>query len=287
MNDTNTPVIARTAMLAALNISQWAGRKFDRGASSELTMSKGAQADAARVNKLLMSKEALAPIQTVANEVRAEFYRRTMPWGDNGERILPALSYQEFAQYVSDKQREFESAVAGFIGDYKRFVEESRFRLQSLFDLNDYPQPGQIADKFRLHLSVRPIPTEDDFRVSLSQDVEDNIRQQVRADIDRLTGEAVQHLWQQVGDMLVTIRDRLSDPDARFKSAMINNFLQLVGDLDKLNVANDPKLDDLRNDVERELLCLRDPEALRKDPATRKQAVADTQKVIDKFGGLW
>lgn len=289
MNETtnNTPIIARTAMLASLNISRWTGRKFDKQTTSELTSSKGAAADAARVNLVLLKSDMLDAIQTLDNSVRAEYYRVTLPWGDNGDRVMPALKYQEFADFFTDKKTERDGLVDQFVHNYKTEVERSRYRLNSLFDIDNYPDPWDIAEKFDMRFSVRPVPTEDDFRVTLAGPAEAAIKKQVRDDLERLTTQAVGHLWAQVGEMLTTIRDRLNDPGARFKSAMVDNFLQLVNELDKLNVANDPNLDKLRNEVEKNLLALRDPDALRKDEATRAQTVRDCDKVIRQFEGLW
>lgn len=290
-HDTNidtTPIIARTAMLAALNISQWSARKFDKELTTELNVSKGARDDAARVNKLLVDSEVIKPVQKLANEVRGEFYHRTLPWGADGERIMPANIYTDWMQYFSAKQSEFNAAADHLAHtEYPAALERAKDRLGTMFNIDDYPDPADIRDKFDMGFGVRPVPTANDFRVNLSGEVGAAIRQQVRDDIERLTGQTVQHLWSQVGTMLTSIRDRLADPDARFKAALVENFTELVHDLDKLNVANDPDLDKLRNSAEKQLLALRDPEALRKDKATRQAAVAECDDLIDQFSGMW
>lgn len=282
-----THVIAQTAMLASLHISQWSARRYDKGASSELNMSKHAR-DVARVNKLLVSKSSLAQVQQIASLIRTEFYRRTLPWGDNGDRILPAMDYQAWTDWYEAKRSEWESAVDHFVEvDYKNEVRDAAYRMGDLFNINDYPRPGEVRDKFSIAFHVKPVPTEDDFRVSLTDETREVLRKQVRADIERATGQAVAHLWEQIGDMLESIRDRLSDPDARFKRGLLDNFVRMVDDLDKLNIANDPELTRLRQAAESAVLQMRDPEALRKDKSARSAAADEVKGLVDQFAGMW
>ena len=283
----NTPIIARTAMLASLHARQWSGRKFDRDASDDFNKSKGADKDAARVNKLLVSKEALKPVQQLVTQCRQEFYRVTLPWGDDGDRILPAAAYPDFAQFMDQKQDEFDRLVDTFVEDYRKEVREAAHRMGDLFNIGDYPKPSEIRNRFSMSFSVRPIPTQDDFRVNLSSDVEDAIRQQVQSDLETLTQTAMQHVWQRVGTMIEDVRDRLADPNARFKRNLLDNLVEMVEDLERLNVTGDPNLTALRNEAFKSLTLLRDPDALRKDEAVRADAAKDMQKLADQFGNLW
>lgn len=283
----STPIIARTAMLAGLHISQWSARRYDKQASGELNASKRAQ-DVARVNKLLVNSTAIKPIQQLAGEIRQEFYRRTLPWGDNGDRVLPALAYQEWMDWFGPKRDQWFDAVNHFVETtYKDEVRDAAYRMGDLFDINDYPRPSEVKTKFDMHFSVRPVPTQDDFRVSLTEDLDSMLREQVRHDIERLTSQTVAHLWSQVGEMLESIRERLSDPDARFRRGLLDNFVELVDDLDKLNVAGDPELDKLRDQAQTTILALRDPDALRKDKTARRAAADEVGSLVDQFSGMW
>lgn len=283
----NTPIIARTAMLAGLHISQWSARRYDKTASHELNSSKHAK-DVARVNKLLVSGSAIKPIQQLAGEIRQEFYRRTLPWGDNGDRVLPALDYQDWMDWYNAKRDEWYDHVNHFVDTtYRDEVRDAAYRMGDLFDITDYPSPSEVKHKFHMHFSVSPVPTGDDFRVSLSEDVDAMLREQVTADIERLTAHTVAHLWAQLGEMMQAIRDRLSDPDARFRRGLLDNFVEMIDDLDKLNVAADPALDKLRDQAMTTVTALRDPDALRKDKSARQAAADEVGSLVDQFSGMW
>jgi hypothetical protein len=68
----------------------WSARKHDPDASEEIAVRHGAQADSGRYHKLLLPKQALAEIQKIVSEARQEHYFMTLPWGDDGCRVLPA-----------------------------------------------------------------------------------------------------------------------------------------------------------------------------------------------------
>src|SRR5574340_1123555 len=81
--------LQQLAMLASLNISMWTARKYDRKVTTEATRSHGAAEDAGRFNKLLVPKTAIQPLEQAAGAARREHDEWTLPWGNNGERLLP------------------------------------------------------------------------------------------------------------------------------------------------------------------------------------------------------
>ncbi len=84
-------------MLCGLRISGWSARKLDRKVTDETNHAHGAASDAGRYNKALLAKDALAAVVTAANAARTFHYARTLPWLDDGARILPAAAYADFA----------------------------------------------------------------------------------------------------------------------------------------------------------------------------------------------
>ena len=92
------PSLSSRAMLCSLSISMWSARKHDPEASEEIAQRHGAQADAGRYHKVLLPKEALAEIHKIVSEARQEHYFMTLPWDDNGYRVLPAAAYMDHAE---------------------------------------------------------------------------------------------------------------------------------------------------------------------------------------------
>src|SRR5579884_3866071 len=86
------PSLSSRAMLCSLSISMWSARKHDPAASEEIASRHGAKSDAGRYNKVLLPKQALAEIQKIVSEARHEHYFITLPWADDGYRVLPAAA---------------------------------------------------------------------------------------------------------------------------------------------------------------------------------------------------
>ena len=94
----------------------------------------------------------------------------TLPWDDNGYRVLPAAVYLEHAEKLREYSRKFTAAIDVFAAQFDQLVIESRSRLGSLFRPEDYPTSKEIRDKFAFETEVMPLPDGDDFRVNLGDD---------------------------------------------------------------------------------------------------------------------
>jgi hypothetical protein len=173
--------LSTKAMLAAIHISLWTARKHDRKVSREVATLNGANEQAGRYNKRLFCEAPkLDEIQTIAGRIRQYFYRVTLPWSDEGLRILPAELYFEFNAQMRDFAAEFRYAVDEFLDAYDTYVKEAQPMLGSLFRLKDYPPAEKVKEKFALRPEILPIPTGDDFRVSLSEDEQARIAREHR-----------------------------------------------------------------------------------------------------------
>jgi hypothetical protein len=91
-------MITERAMLAAIHISIWTAVKHDRKVSHEVANQHGAPVSAGRYNKqLLRGAGKLDELRTLAGQIRQHFYKITLPWSDEGYRLLPAHFYFELS----------------------------------------------------------------------------------------------------------------------------------------------------------------------------------------------
>jgi hypothetical protein len=87
-------MITQRAMLTAVHISIWMATKHDRKVSRDVANQHGAQERAGRYNKqLLMGASKLEELRTLAGQIRQHFYKITLPWSDEGLRLLPSHFY--------------------------------------------------------------------------------------------------------------------------------------------------------------------------------------------------
>jgi len=182
-------------MLCSLSISQWSASKHDRQASEEIAAHHGAQPDVGRYNKLLIPKGTLAEVHRIAGEARREHYFMTLPWDDNGYRVLPAAVYMEHTDKLREYSRQFMAAVEVFATQFDQLVIESRSRLAGLFRAEDYPTSKEIHDKFAFETKVMPLPDANDFRVGLGDEEKDRIKRQITASVEASLTIASRELW--------------------------------------------------------------------------------------------
>lgn len=283
---TNETNIANRAMIINLSISQWSGRKLDRQVTDETNQAHGASSDAGRFNKLLVDKKALAPIQSAANAARLFVYDQTLPWGDNGDRVLMASNYFDFTAKMRQYEQEFNDAVDDLMGGYLAYVEQARFRLNSMFKSSDYPSESEVRTKFNMRYVVRPVPTAGDFRVDMSKDVVDELRQQIAKDNETVLNAAMQTVWEEVKTTMSHLYEKLADPKMRFKESTIKNLETLADRIPHLNLIDDPDLETFRKELKDGLVGYTAKE-LREDDKVRSAAAVETKRIIDKFQGVW
>jgi hypothetical protein len=161
------PSLSSRAMLCSLSISVWSARKHDAEASEEIAERHGAQADAGRYHKVLLPKAALAEIQKIVSETRQAHYFMTLPWDDNGYRVLPASAYMDHSEKMRALSNRFTPAVEVLVSQFSQLVEEAKVRLGGLFRAEDYPPLDELRSKFSFETKVLPLPEAGDFRVTL------------------------------------------------------------------------------------------------------------------------
>ena len=162
--------LSSRAMLCSLSIGMWSARKHDPEASEEIAQRHGAQADAGRYHKVLLPKAALAEIQKIVSDARQEHYFMTLPWDDNGYRVLPAAAYMDHTERMRDLSNRFSPAVETLAQQFGQLVEEAKVRLGGLFRPEDYPSPEELRSKFSFDTKVMPLSDAGDFRVTLGDE---------------------------------------------------------------------------------------------------------------------
>jgi hypothetical protein len=150
MTTKNTNDLSSRAMLARLTVTQWSARKVDKRASAETIDREQASADAGRFNKQLLAgtDAALKEISRISTAARSDHYRLTLPWTDDGARILTAAGYMEYTATMAGHASAFEQAVDSFMIDYPRARDQARFALGQMYSEDDYPNDAKARSKF-------------------------------------------------------------------------------------------------------------------------------------------
>lgn len=263
-------LLSSRAMLCALSISMWIARKHDPDASEEIAARHGAQTDAGRYHKVLLPRQALAEIQKIVSEARQEHYFMTLPWDDNGYRVLPAAVYLDHAKRMRALSSRFAAAVEILTGEFGTLVAQSRTRLGGLFREQDYPTIEELRAKFGFETNVLPLPDAGDFRVALGDEERERIRRQITAAVESSLQVGSRELWYRLYEAVQHMADRLNaykvtdqGIEHPFRDTVVTNLVKLTEVLPKLNITSDPELARLAAQVRSSLLV--DPKGVFRD----------------------
>lgn len=277
--------IVNECMVVNLRINMWTGHRLDKEASKSVTENAGAAEDAARVNKHLIPKEVLQPIGSAASALRNHFYDNTLPWKDNGDRLLTRKAFTRFIEEHEKLAKEFNEEVRKFIDvNYYAARQKAEFRMGAMFKPSDYPMAEELRGKFSATLDIDAVTTANDFRVQMSAPMQDKIREDIEDKMKERLGKAMQSVWTRLADTLGHFAERMAG-DGVFREATVKNLEEIVEILPELNVLNDPDLDRIANEI-RSTIVGYDVKDLRKNPEVRSIAASEAKRIMDDMKGF-
>ena len=288
--------VTNNAMLADLTISGWSGTKLDKQVTQDVASQHGASSDAGTYSKRLVAKDALAEIRKIATEARNLHYQYTLPWAQNGARILPSAVYAKYATEMREIQDRYELAVKNFLAVYDGEIELAKTRLGGMFNDADYPGVAEIEGKFSWEINISPIPSASDFRVSMSEEMAKAIRQDIEAKGNKAMQDATRSLFERVARTVSHMAESLEEygevidenGKARrinpFRDTLVTNVQDLVDLLPALNNTGDSALTTVTEEIKKRLLAST-PDELRTFPLLRKEVAQNARKVLEDMEG--
>jgi hypothetical protein len=280
-----------------LNISTWTARKMDKKVSEEIDASKGTTSRAGNYHKhLLAGTQKLEEIQKLVGEIRTWHYQNTVPWSDGGSRLLTMGIYFDYVQQLHAYETQFNQMVDEFFRDYPQLVSASAFTLGSLFDRSEYPEVEDIKRKFKFRYMFNPLPTSDQFeRFKAGDAVKEQLAKQYEEHFQNKLNDAMKDLWTRLHDTLSHMSTKLADaPEPRkmkdgeekraqiFRDSLITNAFDLCGLLTKLNVTQDPKLEEARKKLESAISGIT-PKEVRENDDVRQDVKARVDEILSAF----
>lgn len=277
--------IVNECLVVNLQLGIWTGQRLDKEASRKVTEEANADSDAARVNKHLIPKESMKPIVTAANSIRTHFYSNTLPWKDNGDRVISRAAFFRFIEEHERLVGSFQNEVQKF-GDegYPSAVEKAGFRMGDLHNPDDYPSPAEVKRRFYVNLDIDPVTEAADFRVQMDAKQTEAIKASMERAMNERVGRAMASVWERLGDVLGNFAER-TKTGSGIRVELVENLREIVNILPELNITNDPQLEVIRRQIEAKLTGYEASE-LRQDDTARSVAARDAQKIMDQMRGF-
>jgi hypothetical protein len=164
-----------------------------------------------------------------------------------------------------------------------------------MFDRDEYPDVDRVRSKFGFRYSFSPVPEAGDFRVDVEEEALNELKQQYESHYKQKLDDAMKDTWERLHDVLTHMSNKLAFTDdtydehgvkikrAPFHTSTITNAVELCELLTKLNVTNDPKLEDARKRLESALVGV-DADTVKESQEIRHSVKAKVDQILDMFG---
>ncbi len=278
--------LSEKAMIVDLTIGYWQGRKKDQDVSFQVTQQAEASSDSGAWWSQLIPRDELKPIRQAMGYGRKTHFEFSLPWMDNGQRVLPATAYMDYMQDMRMLKEQYVEAVEEFILRYPKLVEKACDRLGKLFKPDVYPDASELRSKFYWSINVFPLPDSKDFRVELQDKEIEKAKAQIETEVDRRMEIAMQDLWKRLYDTVSKAAESLSDPDKKFRNSLIENLVSVCDILPKLNIMEDPKLDEMK-EIVMDKVANESAEVLRRDPKKRSKSAKEARKLVKEMDAIF
>ena len=281
----SAPNLSSSAILIDFSVSQWTGRKLDKRASEEVEVSNSASLGVANVHKRIMGKcPELDAIHKFVGNLRNSHYSMTLPWSDQGLRIVTTMGLEKYTKAMTERQQQFEKLVGKFIQVYATRINEAKTTLGNLFVSNDYPSLEMMQSKFGWRLNFIPIQESGDFRVDIGNEQAEVLKEQYTKYYDTQYTNAMNDLWDRLYKPLARMSERLdypedADKDTKkvFTKTLVSNVTEVLDLLKAFNVNDDRDMEMAHKKLRHALNGIT-PEALREDDHLR----LDTKRSVDE-----
>jgi hypothetical protein len=283
-----TNALSERAMLASLNIRRWSPALTDKKITHEVATSHAVSEKRAgkyRKNAIDVKAPSFQAVVSAASELRNQHYFYTLPWSQDGARILPSAVFEKYSNEMRKLRLSFENCVRGFVDDYPRLMLVAKRELNGMYNEADYPT--NVAAKFGVDIAFMPLPDAQDFRASLSESAVSEIKKGIEAELQKTTQLAMHEPYERLYTHISRMVERLSDKKAIFRDTLVTGLADLCAILPGLNLMGDPQLDDLRKRAE-SLIANVDPQDLRDVPAVRRDVArkaAEIQSIMAPLMG--
>ncbi len=287
---TDNTKLSERAMIASLHLGIWSGFKIDPEVTDETTERYKAEKGSGKYTKRLVAPKFIQNVARTATLARQTHRLLTLPWDDNGDRILSGTGYLHYTEQMRLRRINFQVAVTEFVEGLPEYIREGKVRLGNTFDENDYPTSAELADKFSYDVEIKPVHEAGDFRTKIGEAsikaiIKDNERR-INARIEA----AMQDVFMRIEDVTAKMVERLrafkpATEDGRienpFRDTLVSNLAETAALLPSLNITNDPRIDALHKALLQELTA-HSPEILRTDTKIRTKTADKAEQILAK-----
>ena len=259
--EASAPSIASSAMTVELSMSIWTARKKDHKASDDVASMNSADKGVANVTKNLLGNcDELTALQKFAGNLRNLHYSMTMPWSDNGQRLVTTMQYFKYNEVMTEMIDEGWRMVDNFLNVYDWKVMDAQAKLGAMFNRDEYPTRDAIRDKFAFRLAYEELPdggNTGDWRLDLPHEAMQTLRTNYANSFNLKIKGAMDDVWTRLHTNLTRLVRQLDVDEEgkgnRLYDTVFDQALSLTEMLGTCNVTGDTQMEAMKRQLEQAL----------------------------------
>lgn len=276
-------LLTKKAMVVSLSISKFGISKKDKIVSADVAERYNTDEKAGNYNKRILPKHAVIRINEMASRMRAFHNASTLPWNDDGQRLLASKNYETYNETMREYEAEFNKAVNSFIDNYDTYKNDAMEMLGEMFNPDDYDDKDKIKGKFGVKFSYYPVPAIKDFRVDVSTEDMAALQAQLENDINAKYEHSIKSAWYKVNDYIMSLIGKLEDQDKTIKSSSIDKIREILPVLKTFNFEDDERYNEIIDSIN-EKVCQFTAKELNTDVGKCSQVVKDAKRIVTSIG---
>lgn len=264
----------------------------DKQLEKELATSKNTENGRARVTKEILLKEDIQVLHSLMSKIHPTSYALTAPFADGGWRLLPVNLLTRLEGNLRGLREQIDTMKMNIVNNLDTLKTNAERSLGDLYDERLVPTPQEIMESFTFTVKYGPIPEKDHIVLKAADETVEAIKKDVENSQNQWLKEAMDHVWERTLKTVEYLRDRIKEyssniqDDTRsrkptLRDAVLEHVQELGGLLSDLNFTDDPKLEKIRQDIEREFANLSTDDL--KDEGNepiRKDVIEKAEKIL-------
>jgi len=234
---------------------------------------------------LFKGKNLVREAVSCINHAYSQHKKMTVPWVDNGPRLLRADKVSEYEAMVHAAIEKLKPIAAEVQRTWPQLVQADIAQRGGGASVTDYQDQSEVADLFTLAYSVRPVPTAGDFRVAMT----DAQKEMYRRELEEAQNLVKLNL---LGDMLKPISDAaaklavpIGEEGAVFRDSLVGNLKAVAAKATEYNLSDDATITRMVAEINSVLDGFNaSPEILRHSQGARSRAAEQLADLAARFG---
>ena len=291
--------IDKKALLVSLKIKKWSLSKKAVQAAQEGAKAVGAKEGSISSNKNLLGGkdnnsyfDKIDNIRIAGQEAGDFFREQTLPWSNEGQRILLNRNRINFDSGMRKHEGKFQQAVKDYLNVHNSAITEAKQYLGSEYNQDDFP--ADIASKYSWAVEYVPVPVGNDFRIELAEEEMKEMQENLDNRNAQLANDAMKEAYGKLEKEVGLIADYFEREKAaqaagkktRFHDSLVENLNNVLSIIPDINLTDSQELKELAKEAKKELAELSSEKIKEMKPAEKESKKKAAKKIAENCAGF-